>query len=557
MKYKYLLDIAAFAGKRVQKFDGVMPFLSTGDLQGNNISFVDITYDNKPSRADIKVEEGDILFARMKDTKKVLVIDKALSNIIVSTGFAVLHPSSLTDAYYLSCYFKSDYFETQKSKYCSGAIQPAITNAGIKKIKVPFPPDNDRKRIAYLLNKVEKLILQRKQSLQQLDELIKSIFVKMFGDPVINGKRWNQELFSKILSNIESGWSPKCETRSVDENEWGVLKLGAVTRCRYNDKENKAYIGEKIKANLEVKAGDLLFTRKNTYELVAASAYVFKTKPNLMISDLIFRFIIKDTEKMNPIFLWQLLINSSQRKKIQSLASGAAGSMPNISKEKLKKTLLISPPPDLQKEFANIVIKIEKLKENYIDSLQELENFYNSLSHKAFKGELNLTKVPIAIKIDIEAETEQQVILPESIEKVIEFQERIISKGVKHLYDPNSAINIVNRISKFVDIPDYSSWQQSTAFDEEYEELENDYKQLNEQDIRQIFDHSDKAFSFKELLDELEKTTTIDFQHYEFIKKNIYKMLGDNELEQIKVDINKGKKDKPTEFILKFKRIVA
>lgn len=446
-----------------------------------------------------------------------------------------------------------------------GLLEKGFKGAGLKHISksyianliIPLCSHLDQQRIVYLLSKVEKLILQRKQSLLQLDELIKSIFIKMFGDPVINEKEWNQELFSKIVSNIESGWSPKCETRSVDENEWGVLKLGAVTRCRYNDKENKAYIGEKIKANLEVKSGDLLFTRKNTYELVAASAYVFKTKPNLMISDLIFRFIIKDTEKMNPIFLWQLLINSSQREKIQSLASGAAGSMPNISKEKLKKTLLISPPPDLQKEFADIVIKIEKLKENYVDSLQELENLYKSLSQKAFKGELDLTNIPIAIKIDLEAEGEQLARVPELVEKIIEFQERIIPKGMKHLYDPNSVVNIANRVSKFTDIPDYSSWQQSTVFDEEYEELENNHSLLNDQDIQKIFDKSKRPLSFKELFDKLDKKTTLDLRHYEFIKTVLYKMLANNELEQIKVDINKGKKDKPTEFILKFKRVVA
>lgn len=454
-------------------------------------------------------------------------------------------------------YFMKEYVNYLRKKTKGGVIK-YIKLSNLTEAAIPLLTSiEDQKRIAYLLSKIENLILQRKQSLQQLDELIKSVFVKMFGDPVINEKEWNQELFSKIVSNIESGWSPKCETRSVDENEWGVLKLGAVTRCRYNDKENKAYIGEKIKANLEVKSGDLLFTRKNTYELVAASAYVFKTKPNLMISDLIFRFIIKDTEKMNPIFLWQLLINSSQREKIQSLASGAAGSMPNISKEKLKKTLLISPPPDLQKEFADIVIKIEKLKENYVDSLQELENLYNSLSQKAFKGELDLTNIPIAIKIDLEAEGEQLVRVPESVEKIIEFQERIIPKGMKHLYDPNSVVNIANRVSKFTDIPDYSSWLQSTVFDEEYEELENNHSLLNDQDIQKIFDKSKRPLSFKELFDKLDKKTTLDLRHYEFIKTVLYKMLANNELEQIKVDINKGKKDKPTEFILKFKRVVA
>ena len=281
----------------------------------------------------------------------------------------------------------------------SGATVKGITQEELYKLKIAFPPLDDQKRIAHLLGKVEGLIARRKRHLQQLDDLLKSVFLEMFGDPVRNEKGWEKRPFADLLDNIDSGKSPKCEAREAGNDEWGVLKLGAVTSCIYKEDESKALPIEVIpNAKDEVKAGDLLFSRKNTYELVAACAYVFETRARLLLPDLIFRFVLKEDAKINAIFLWKLLVSSSQRKKIQALASGAAGSMPNISKANLKQVFLPVPPIDLQNQFAAIVEKVESLKSRYQHSLTDLETLYGALSQKAFKGELDLSRVVLPVE---------------------------------------------------------------------------------------------------------------------------------------------------------------
>ncbi|MFW5879333.1 MAG: restriction endonuclease subunit S, partial [bacterium] len=145
----------------------------------------------------------------------------------------------------------------------------------------------------------------------------------------------------------------------------------------------------------EVRSRDVLFSRKNTYDLVAACAYVFSTIPKLLMSDLIFRLIIKNEDQLNPIFLWKLLVCNSQRKLIQKMAGGAAGSMPNISKTNLKTSNVIVPPISIQSNYASIVEKVESIKSRYQQSLTELENLYGSVSQKAFKGELDLSRIPL------------------------------------------------------------------------------------------------------------------------------------------------------------------
>lgn len=278
----------------------------------------------------------------------------------------------------------------------TGATIPHISRAALESIKIPQFGIDDQIRIVTLLSRVEALIATRKENLRLLDEFLKSTFLEMFGDPVRNDKGWKKQPFGKLLSDIDSGWSPKCENRETTDDEWGVLKLSAITSCRYIDSENKA-LPETIEPKLdkEVKPGDLLFSRKNTYQLIAACAYVFSTKPRLMLSDLIFRFLIKDKKVLNPLYLWGLLVNSRQRSTIQSIAGGAAGSMPNISKQKLKSLLIPIPPIPIQNQFALIVGKVEFLKDLYKQNLTELENLYGALSQKAFKGELDLSRIPL------------------------------------------------------------------------------------------------------------------------------------------------------------------
>jgi type I restriction enzyme S subunit len=294
----------------------------------------------------------------------------------------------------------------------SAAI-PGLNREDVYRIKVALPPINEQIRIAHLLGKVEGLIVQRKQFLQHLDEFVKSSFLDLFGDPVRNEKGWEKTHLSKLLVNIESGKSPKCEARPASDDEWGVLKLGAITKCIYDERENKALpVNVRPSIRDEVKAGDLLFSRKNTYQLVAACAYVFETRPKLLMPDLIFRLVFRSDAGVNPIYMWKLLTAESQRKAIQSLAAGAAGSMPNISKANLKEVKIPIPPLPLQERFAAIVNKAESLKSSYQQSLTDLEALYGALSQQAFNGKLDLAKVQLPPMLIQEEQTVARSPLP-------------------------------------------------------------------------------------------------------------------------------------------------
>lgn len=271
----------------------------------------------------------------------------------------------------------------------SGSTVGTYTISRANETRFRLPPLAEQRRIAEVLDRAEALRAKRRAALAQLDSLAQSIFLDLFGDPMVNAKSWKRVPLSDLLVNIDSGRSPVCLDRPAGVDEWGVLKLGAVTWCEYNANENKALpASEEPDPDLEVKPGDLLFTRKNTYELVAACALVRNTRPKLMMSDLIFRLRLRPEIALDSSFLQQLMIYPSKRREIQKLAGGSAGSMPNISKARLLTTEIEVPPITMQREFASRVEAVEKLKSAQGASLAELDALFASLQHRAFRGEL-------------------------------------------------------------------------------------------------------------------------------------------------------------------------
>lgn len=287
-------------------------------------------------------------------------------------------------------YFLDSYVEKLREQSIGGVIK-YIKLGNLTDAEIPLPNLATQQRIAAILDQADAIIQNNRAIVQKYDALTQSLFLDMFGDPVKNEKGWNLTKFSNVLTKIESGWSPVCENYSRgNEKEWAVLKLGAVSYGIYNPKENKK-CGFEIpnsKIDCEVKQGNLLFTRKNTYHMVGKTAFVHETEPRLLLPDTIFR-LVYNSEKANPIFLYYLLNHNKFILQIQSLASGTSGSMPNISKAKLLEKDLIFPSVELQNQFAERVAVIEAQKQQAQLELAKSEELFNSLLQRAFKGELS------------------------------------------------------------------------------------------------------------------------------------------------------------------------
>ena len=389
MKKIKLTDIAPYSGKRVKPFDGVKKYMSTGDLKYDSLSFEEVTFESKPSRADILVSEGDILFAKMVNTNKVLCIDKNLDGIIVSTGFSVHRADeNVLHHEYLVQYLKHDCFLRQKNKLCTGAIQSAISNTGIEKIFVPVPESiSDQKQIANILSNTETLIEQRKQSIVLLDELVRSSFLEMFGEPSSNKNNWvtlTLKQLSLRFSDGPFGSNLKTEhysdvgvqvvrLQNIGINEFVEKDISYVKLEHYQTilKKYSCYSGDIVIATMgEPNIRACIVPKHINVAVNKADCVLFRVNPELTNS----YFISHLLNQKGFLFLATSFIHGQTRARISS------GQLAKIS--------IPVPPLKLQTQFAQLVEKTEALKEQYKNSLQELENLYGSLSQQAFKGEL-------------------------------------------------------------------------------------------------------------------------------------------------------------------------
>ena len=228
-------------------------------------------------------------------------------------------------------------------------------------IEFTMPEYEKQRKIADILVSIENIIEKKKQELEQLDTFVKSRFVELFGDPIKNPKGWEVVKLSECLERIDNGKSFTCDSNAREGVFPAILKLSAATYGDYRPYENKALLDEKqFVESVEVHRGDLLFTRKNTPDLVGMAAYVFETPEKLMMPDLIFRLVTN--ERMTPIFLWQLINNREFRPVIQGISGGSAKSMSNISKERLKNIEIICPTISEQKKLEGVLDQVNKSK---------------------------------------------------------------------------------------------------------------------------------------------------------------------------------------------------
>ena len=301
---------------------------------------------------------------------------------IVFTCKDSLHPE------FLLRYLKSDLGNAQIRANTEGAVRDSLKYKGLENIKLPLPPRNDQIRIAHLLGKVERLIAQRKQHLQQLDDLLKSVFLEMFGDPVRNEKGWDKPAF-RAFGKISTGNTPP---RNDPTNyagshiEW--IKTDNITTDAVVVTEAAEHLSEAgAKRARTVDAGALMVACiAGSVESIGRAALTNrKVAFNQQIN------AIQPGADVEPIFLHALFKLS--RAYIQSQAS--KGMKKILTKGDFEQIRMVKPPLGLQREFAAIAEKIEALKSRYHQSLTDLQTLYAALSQSAFNGELDLSRIPL------------------------------------------------------------------------------------------------------------------------------------------------------------------
>ena len=265
-----------------------------------------------------------------------------------------------------------------------GGAQPNISQQIIRETKIPLPPIAEQKRIAAILDKAEELRGLRRKALGELDAIVQSIFLEMFGDSVRNSKGWLLQKLSEI-SMFENGDRSKKYPSGSDIKDQGVLFLNSrnIVHDRLNLSTSQFISEEKFRSLTRGKAkrGDLLITLRGTL----GSCCIFDSQYETAFVNAQM-MIIRSKQCIMPVFLHAFLTSPSFKRLIASIGQGAA--VLQLTATQLAEIPVSIPPLDLQQEFARRVEAIEHLKTTHRESLTQLNALFASLQHRAFRGEL-------------------------------------------------------------------------------------------------------------------------------------------------------------------------
>lgn len=242
-----------------------------------------------------------------------------------------------------------------------------------------------------VLDKAQELIDKRKEQIEALDELVKSRFIEMFGNPVNNPRGWEFKRLNDISTEILSGTTPKGGSQVYIEKGIIFLRSQNVWKNKLV-LDDVAYIDEETHNSMKkssLKNRDILITktgRINTENSSLGRAAMFLGEDDSAnINGHVYLIRLKKNI-INEFVLFILTIDV-YREYIRSVCVGGIDKR-QINKEHLEEFPIILPPVELQNEFVGFIKEVDKLKLKIEDSLKELESNFNSLMQKAFKGEL-------------------------------------------------------------------------------------------------------------------------------------------------------------------------
>ena len=253
-----------------------------------------------------------------------------------------------------------DLFEFAVGK-SAGSLSPRVKWEHLKNYEFELPDMGKQKELAELLWAMDNTKKSYQKLIAATDELVKSQFIEMFGDPVKNPFGWPTMTLDQATKEIVSGQCLNGDAGKLQPGQKAVLKVSAVTYGSFDANEYKVLRDTKqITKGVYPQKGDLLFSRANTREYVGATVLIDQDYPELMLPDKLWKLIFK--HEIMPMFAKQFLSHPEIRKVLSSMATGTSGSMYNISMEKLKRLEIIVPNINQQKEYIHFVEQSDKSK---------------------------------------------------------------------------------------------------------------------------------------------------------------------------------------------------
>lgn len=355
-------------------------YVGLDQIESNSGRIVDYkkTRDVGLKSSKFAFDSSCVLYGKLRPYLNKVAIPEVAG--ICSTDILPLHPVSKTvSKEYLYFYLRSPTFVETATEKSTGANLPRIARESLLRIKIPLPPISTQRKIAEILVRLDQLLRRRQQANQLSGKLIESFFLTSFGDPLANPKGWTTKRIGEI-SHVVRGSSPRPKG---DRRYFG----GLVPRLMIADiTRDGSPVYPRIDSLTQEGARRSRHVRKGTV-VIAVSGNVGLTSilgVDCCIHDGFVALLDLD-KTMNSVFLRTYLELTKQ----VHLARSSGAIWKNLTTHEIKEITVFAPKIELQNQFAKTVDSIAKTISNQRNSDDGIKELFQSVVHRAFRGELH------------------------------------------------------------------------------------------------------------------------------------------------------------------------
>ena len=388
MKIKEVAEVVSGATPKTNiesYWDGEYPWITPAEINDDTTYIFNternLTEQGVQSASLKKLKKGTVLLSSRAPIGKVAI---AGIDLYCNQGFKnLVCDEEIVDPKYVYYWLKS------KTDYLNalgrGATFKEISKSIVEEIEIPIPKLEVQKKLVQAMDKCKDLIDKRKEQIQACDELIKSQFIEMFGDPRTNPYNWEESSIGDCYYVKGGKRIPKGMGYSDEVTAHPYLRATDMKNATILDNDIK-YISDevydKIK-NYTVSDGDIYLT--NVGVNLGMAGVIPKKYDGANLTENAVKLVPKQ-DKLTGMFI-SYYINSPGIQEYVNERKMSVG-VPKLAIFRIESMPVIIPPLELQNEFAKFVQQVDKLKFEMEKSLHELENNFSALMQKAFSGQL-------------------------------------------------------------------------------------------------------------------------------------------------------------------------
>jgi type I restriction enzyme S subunit len=326
---------------------------------------LDCVYINSKCIKDLQLlKSGDVVITASTGSKSVIGKAASVKNNFPKSSFGAfclaLRPNTdIVDPDYFGYFFQSKSYRENISRMSSGANINNLKREYFERLTIEVPSFEEQRGIVGKLDRINLLIQKRKEAITLLEDYLTSVFLDMFGDPVLNTKNWKTLKFEDV-GTLERGKS-KHRPRNAPELLGGthpLIQTGDVSNAgTYIETFSSTYSDLGLLQSKKWPKGTLCITIAANIAKTGILAF------DACFPDSVVGFIPNEKLTNNEFILFWM---SFLQKSLEEMAPESA--QKNINLEILRKLDVIVPPIDIQGKFVQQVRKVELVKKIFLIS---------------------------------------------------------------------------------------------------------------------------------------------------------------------------------------------